>query len=65
MVLGAADPDGRRHECVETLRDQPRGVIAQQGIGGQRQVWAVLLGRSERDHDCVPAALDLGLDLRP
>jgi hypothetical protein len=65
VMLGAADPHGRRHERVEAVGDQPREMIAEQRIGGQGQVRAVLLGGAERDHDGVAPCLDRSPDLGP
>ena len=56
VVARAADPHGRRAERVEALGDRARELVAEDRVGAQRQVVAVLLDRPEGDHDRVAAA---------
>ena len=60
VVLGAADPHGRRQEGVQPLGQPARHVIADQRVRRERHVQGVLLGCPERHHDGVAPGLDLG-----
>ena len=64
-MAGAAHPHRRRHERVEALGELTGEVIAEQGVGGQRHVVAVLLGGAEGDHHGVAPTVELRLDLGP
>jgi hypothetical protein len=50
---------------VQATLPEAGEMVAQQGIGSERQVRAVLFGRAERDHDRVTTAVELRSDLRP
>jgi hypothetical protein len=63
--FGAADPHRRRDERVEALGHHTREVVAEQRVGGERHMRAVLLRGAKRDDDGVAPALLLCLDLRP
>ena len=61
----AANAHGRRDEGVETIGEQAGEVVAEQRVGGERQVQPVLLGRPERDHHGVAPGRDLVAYLGP
>ena len=65
MVLGAANSQRGRVKRIEPVGQHAREVIAQQGVGRQRQVATVLLGGPEGQHDGVAPGVDLRPDLRP
>ena len=57
MVLRAAEPNRGRDERIQSIGNHPGKMVAEQGVGGQRQVRTVLLRRAERDHNRVPPTL--------
>ncbi len=64
-MAGAAHPDGRRHEGVKPLGQPACEVIAEQRVGGQGHMVAVLLGGAEGDHHRLAPSAELRLDLGP
>src|SRR5438093_11506566 len=65
MVARAANAHGRRVERIESLRDRAPELVAEDRVGPEREVVAMLLDGSEREHDRVPTGVDLGLQLGP
>ncbi|MEZ5393877.1 MAG: hypothetical protein R2724_13705 [Bryobacterales bacterium] len=66
MVVGKAGPDDRRDQGLADLeRDAAGHLGADQRIGEQRHVRAVLLDRCALQDDRVKAVREGGLDLRP
>jgi hypothetical protein len=65
VVLGAADRDGRRTEGVESLSQQRPQALAEQRVGLEREVRAMLLDRAEGHDDAVAAPIEGSADVPP
>ena len=66
VVRGNSERDGGRHHCrPDPCGDGKRSGSADQGVRGQRQVRAVLFGRSHREDDVADPVVHRLLHLGP